>query len=169
MKLFVLWLFLAFSSVFAASGQLNITPAINDDRGLVVQAKTRLVARVSADLPGINHASLNITRGGRALGDFPLTREGKFWIARLRLEFPGLHVLTVRLFEGSRIWSAATDLVGIESAIRGRGENGSDLEFVVTTGKAGGDVSPAFALLALLVLIAIVAFGTQVFRKTVKS
>jgi hypothetical protein len=169
LRLFVLWVFLVVSSALAASGQLSVAPSLSDDRGLVVQAKTSLQARVTADLPGISHASLNVTRGGRALGDFPLTRQGNSWTTRLRLEFPGAHVLTVRLFEGNRIWSAATDLVGIESTIPKRSQSGSDLEFVVTSGKAGGDVSPAFGLLALLVLIAIVVFGTQVFRKTVKT
>ena len=169
MKIVVLLVFLVFSSVLAASGKLEITPGINDDRGLVVQAKITLLARVSADVANISHASLNITRGGRALGDFPLKHEGNFWTTNVKLEFPGSHIITVRLFEGTRIWSAASDLTGVESAALGKPVGSSDLEFLVTTGKAGGDVSPVFALLALLGLIALVAVGTQVFKKTVKS
>jgi hypothetical protein len=75
----------------------------------------------------------------------------------------------VRLFEGNRIWSAASDLTGIESKVAKNSSASGDLEFLVTTGKAGGDTSPVFGLLALLGLIALVFLGTRVFGKTVKS
>ncbi len=170
MKFFVLLVFMLCSSVFAVSGKLEVAPGINDDRGLVVPAKTKLMARVITDLPNISHASLNITRGGRALGDFPLKNEGNVWVTNVKLEFPGSHIVTIRLFEGTRIWSAASDLTGVESTTLGKPVGNSSLEFLVTSGKAGGDVSPVFALLALLGLIALVALGTQVFaKKTVKS
>ena len=165
----VLLVFLMLSNGFAASGKLEVSPGMNDDRGLVVPAKTKLMARVITDLPNISHASLNITRGGRALGDFPLKHEGNVWVTNVKLEFPGSHIVTIRLFEGTRIWSAASDLTGVESRILGKPVGSSALEFLVTTGKAGGDVSPVFALLALLGLIALVALGTRVFQKTVKS
>jgi hypothetical protein len=161
--------FLCCSSGLAASGKLEFSPAISDDRGLVVQAKTTISASVTTDIASINHASLNITRGGRALGDFPLKQNGNVWSTNLKLEFPGSHILTVRLFEGTKIWSAATDLTGIESAVAKNTVASGDLEFLVTTGKAGGDTSPAFGLLALLGLIALVFLGTRVFGKTVKS
>ncbi len=170
MKTVVLLCFLLFSSVFATLGKLEFTPGINDDRGLVVQAKTKLQARVTTDIANISHASLNITRGGRALGDFPLKKNGSIWTTNLKLEFPGSHIVTVRLFEGTRVWSAASDLTGVESAIRGNSVGGSsNLEFLVTSGKAGNDVSPVFPLLGLLGLIALVAVGTQVFGKKVKA
>jgi hypothetical protein len=169
LKFFVLLIFLCCSSVLAAPGKLEFSPGLSDDRGLVVQAKTMIEARVTTDTANINQASLNITRGGRALGDFPLKKNGNVWSTNLKLEFPGSHILTVRLFEGRKIWSAATDLIGIESPVAKTSLASGDLEFLVTTGKAGGDTSPAFGLLALLGLIALVFLGTRVFGKTVKS
>ncbi len=169
MKFFVLLIFLWCSSGLAASGKLEFSPGISDDRGLVVQAKTSIEARVTTDIANINHASLNITRGGRALGDFPLKKNGHVWSTNLKLEFPGAHILTIRLFEGSKIWSAASDLTGIESTVAKNAVASGDLEFLVTTGKAGGDASPAFGLLALFGLITLVFLGTRVFGKTVKS
>lgn len=165
MRIFVLLVFLLGSSILAAPGKLEFSPSISDDRGLVVQAKTTISASVTTDITGINHASLNITRGGRALGDFPLKQNGKVWSSNLKLEFPGSHIVTVRLFEGTKIWSAAADLTGIESAIAKNTVAGGDLEFLVTTGKAGGDASPAFGLLALLGLIALVFLGTRAFGR----
>jgi hypothetical protein len=165
LKFFVLLVFLCCSSVLAAPGKLEFDPGISDDRGLVVQAKTSFEARVTTDIANINHASLNITRGGRALGDFPLKQNGNVWSTTLKLEFPGSHIITVRLFEGSKIWSAATDLTGIESAIAKNTSASGDLEFVVTTGKAGGDASPVYGLLALLGLIALVFLGTRAFGR----
>jgi hypothetical protein len=144
-------------------------PGLSDDRGLVVQARTTIGASVTTDIAGISHASLNITRGGRALGDFPLKRNGNVWTTNLKLEFPGAHVLTVRLFEGTKIWSAASDLTGIESVVAKNTVAIGDLEFLVTTGKAGGDTSPVFALLGLLGLIVLVVLGTRAFGRTVKS
>jgi hypothetical protein len=149
----------------AASGKLEFNPGISDDRGLVVQVKTTISASVTPDIANINQASLNITRGGRALGDFPLKQNGDVWSTNLKLEFPGSHILTIRLFEGTKIWSAASDLTGIESRVAKNTVASSDLEFLVTTGKAGGDASPVFALLALLGLIILVYFGTRAFGK----
>jgi hypothetical protein len=169
LKFFVLLIFLWCSSSLAATGKLEFSPGISDDRGLVVQAKTTISASVTTDIANLNHASLNITRGGRALGDFPLKQNGKIWSTNLKLEFPGAHILTIRLFEGTKIWSAAADLTGVESAIAKNTVASGDLEFLVTTGKAGGDASPVFGLLALLGLIALVYFGTRAFGKTVKS
>ena len=169
MRFFVLLVFLCCSSILAAPGKLEFSPGISDDRGLVVQAKTSISASVTTDIANVNQASLNITRGGRALGDFPLKQNGKVWSSNLKLEFPGSHIVTVRLFEGTKIWSAATDLTGIESAIAKNTVASGDLEFLVTTGKAGGDVSPVFGLLALVGLIALVYFGTRAFGRTVKS
>jgi hypothetical protein len=169
LRFFVLLIFLCCSSGLAASGKLEFSPGISDDRGLVVQAKTTISASVTTDIANINHASLNITRGGRALGDFPLQQNGNVWSTNLKLEFPGAHILTVRLFEGTKIWSAASDLTGIESPVAKNGTANGDLEFLVTTGKAGGDTSPVFGLLALLGLIALVFLGTRAFGKTVKS
>jgi hypothetical protein len=165
LKIIVLLVFLLCSSSLAAPGKIEFMPGINDDRGLVVQAKTSIGASVTTDIAGISHASLNVTRGGRALGDFPLKRNGNVWSTNLKLEFPGSHILTVRLFEGDRIWSAASDLTGIESTVAKNATASGDLEFLVTTGKAGGDASPVFALLALLGLIALVYFGTRAFGK----
>jgi hypothetical protein len=169
LKIIVLLVFLLFSTSLAAPGKLEFSPGINDDRGLVVQARTSIEASITTDISNISHASLNITRGGRALGDFPLKRNGNVWRTKLKLEFPGSHILTVRLFEGTKIWSAASDLTGIESAVAKNAVASGDLEFLVTTGKAGGDASPVFPLLALLGLIALVYFGTRAFGKTVKS
>ncbi len=165
MRFFVLLVFLCCSSILAAPGKLEFSPGISDDRGLVVQAKTSISASVTTDIANVNQASLNITRGGRALGDFPLKQNGKVWSSNLKLEFPGSHIVTVRLFEGTKIWSAATDLTGIESAIAKNTVADGDLEFLVTTGKAGGDASPAFGLLALLGLIALVFLGTRTFGR----
>lgn len=165
MRFFVLLVFLCCSSILAAPGKLEFSPGISDDRGLVVQAKTSISASVTTDIANVNQASLNITRGGRALGDFPLKQNGKVWSSNLKLEFPGSHIVTVRLFEGTKIWSAATDLTGIESAIAKNTVADGDLEFLVTTGKAGGDASPAFGLLALLGLIALVFLGTRAFGR----
>jgi hypothetical protein len=135
----------------------------------VVQAGASIEARVTTDIADISHASLNITRGGRALGDFPLKHNGKTWSTHFKLEFPGSHILTVRLFDKSSIWSAASDLTGIESSMAKNSLASGDLEFSVTSGKAGGDTSPVFALLALLGLITLVYFGTRAFGRTVKS
>jgi hypothetical protein len=165
LRFLVVLIFLLCTSSLAASGKLEFSPGISDDRGLVVQAKTNIAASVTTDIANINHASLNITRGGRALGDFPLKQNGNVWSTNLKLEFPGAHILTVRLFEGTKIWSAAADLTGIESAVAKASLANGDLEFLVTSGKAGGDASPVFALLALLGLIALVYFGTRAFGK----
>ena len=169
MRIFVLLVFFLCSGGLAASGKIEFLPGLSDDRGMVVQARKSTEARVMTDITNISHASLNITRGGRALGDFPLRRHGNLWSTNLKLEFPGSHVLTVRLFEGTRIWSAALDLTGIESRLATNAVASADLEFLVTTGKAGGDVSPVFPLLGLVGLIALVYFGTQAFRKTVNT
>jgi hypothetical protein len=169
LRIFVLLVFLLCSSGLAAIGKLEFSPGLNDDRGLVVQAKTSIQARVTTNIANITHANLNITRGGRALGDFPLKLKDNLWSTNLKLEFPGAHILTIRLFEGTRIWSAASDLTGIESGIAKNTLASGDLEFLVTTGKAGGDASPVFPLLALVGLIALVYFGTRAFGKTVKS
>ena len=159
------------SIALADPGKLMLSPAVRLERGLAVGTNQTIEILVTSDaIRDQSTASINITRAGRAVGDFPLKRDGNAWKTKLNLELPGPQVLTVRMFDKTRVWAAAVDLTALRPESKDvpkTGQETEDLEFTVTSGKPGGDTSGWLGIAPLLVLIGAVAFGTQAFRKRV--
>ena len=106
------------------------------------------------------------------MGEFPLKREGTTWVARTKLELPGAYVLTVRVFDQSRIWAAAADVTALRAddpQFPRSGEATETLAFTITTGKTGADVSGWWSMVILLGLLGVVAWATAAFRRTPKG
>lgn len=162
-------LFILGSVALADSGKLTLSPAVRLERGLAVGTNQAIQIRVTSHaIRDQTTAIINVTRAGRAVGDFPLRRDGDQWTTTLKLELPGPQVLTVRMFDKTRVWASAVDLTALRPEspdVPRAGEATEDLEFTVTSGKAGADTSGWLGVAPLLVLIGAVAFGTQAFRK----
>jgi hypothetical protein len=167
------WLTIALLTVgsvaFADTGTITLSPAVRLERGVSVGINQRIEIQVKSDsIRDQGTATLNITRGGRPAGEYPLKRDGDTWKTASKLEFPGPHVLTVRMFDKERVWAAAMDLTALRPESRDVPKTGSvteNLEFTVTTGKIGSNASGWLGILPLVVLIGAVGIGTQVFRK----
>jgi hypothetical protein len=169
----IIWIALGATVAFADTGTLTLTPAATLERGLSVGINQPLEIRIASDaIRDQATATINLTRGGRPLGEFPLKREGAAWVARTKLELPGAHVLTVRVFDQSRIWAAAADVTALRAddpQVPRSGEASETLAFTITTGKAGADVSGWWSILVLLGLLGVVAWATAAFRRTPKA
>jgi hypothetical protein len=157
------------SVALADSGTITLSPAVRLERGVAVGINQTIEIRVTSDaIRDQTTATLNITRGGRPVGEFPLKRDGDVWKTTSRLEFPGPHILSVRMFNKERVWAAAMDLTALRPESRDVPRSGSaseELQFTVTSGKMGGNVSGWLGIVPLVVLIGAVALGTQVFRR----
>ncbi len=166
------WLTVVFflgSIALAETGTVTLSPAVRLERGVSVGINQTIEIRVTSDkIRDQGTATLNITRGGRPVGEYPLKRDGNAWKTKSKLEFPGPHVLTVRMFDKERVWAAAMDLNALRPESRDLPTTGSaseNLEFTVTSGKIGSNASGWLGILPLVVLIGAVGIGTQVFRK----
>lgn len=168
-RVMVLALLCAGTVALAEPGRLEVTPATMGDRGLTVSPTRPLEVRLSAKLGEAQTAVMSILRNGRPLGgELPMRKTATGWQGKLTLENPGAHVLTVRLYEGKAVWSAAVDLTSLEPNTPGPkpGDTaGENLDFVVTEGKAGGDTSGWWGVAAMLVLAAGVTLGTMGARR----
>jgi hypothetical protein len=114
---------------------------------------------------------MSLIRAGRPVGgEIPLRKNGTAWTGKAKLEFPGAHILTVRLFEGKRIWSAAIDTRALEADAKPFPATSSavqDLDFTATEGKAGGDTNGLWGILALVILAVGVFLVTRNAKKPV--
>jgi hypothetical protein len=165
---------ISLSSVgLAASGTLTLNPAAALDRGPTVVVGQKIQFRLESAIKDAQTASLNLTRAGRVVGEYPMRRDGSAWVARIALDLPYAYVATLRLFEGKRVWAAATDLYALEAQDAREVKPGSGvsnpLEFTVTEGRAGGDANPWWGIAAILLLVAGVFLGTQGLRRRARS
>ena len=153
-----------FGSALAEQGRVDVSPAVARERGLTVSPKVPLEITLDASLGKAQTAVMSLVRNGRPLGgELPMRRDGGTWKGKLILENPGAHVLTLRLYEGQAVWAAALDLTALEPDQPGPKASdtaGEDLDFIVTEGKAGGDTSGWWGILAMLVLAGGVTLGT---------
>lgn len=165
MKFLIVLVFLLFSSALAGVASLTVTPAADLERGLTAVQGQELEFRVKPGVPDLQTVTLNITRGGRVMGEYAMRRVGEDYIATLPLELPYAHILTVRLYQANRVWSSALDFTVLESQDAKQIPSGSKyskpLNFSVTEGKAGGDTNPIWGLVPLAVLALGVFIGTR--------
>jgi hypothetical protein len=157
---------------FAEPGKITLTPSENDTRGPVLNVIKPFEVRLETGINGAKTATMSLIRAGRPVGgEIPLRKEGTAWTGKAKLEFPGAHILTVRLFEGKRIWSAAIDTRALESDAKPFPATSSamqDLDFTVTEGKAGGDTNGLWGILALVILAVGVFLVTRNAKKPVR-
>jgi hypothetical protein len=160
-----------FGQAFAEPGKITLTPSQNDTRGPVLNVIKPFKVRLETGIDGAKTATMSLIRAGRPVGgEIPLQHNGNTWTGKAKLEFPGAHILTVRLFAGKRIWSAAIDTRALESDAKLFPINSSamqDLEFTVTEGKAGGDTNGLWGILALVILAVGVFLVTRNAKKPV--
>ncbi|MFN3266008.1 MAG: hypothetical protein ACK41E_04125 [Deinococcales bacterium] len=170
MKFLLTLLLLLCSSVFAQEANLTVTPAADLERGLTAVQGQKLEFRIRPGIPDLQTVTLNITRGGRVLGEYAMRREGEEYVASLVLELPNAHILTVRLFQAQRVWSSALDFTVLEpqdaKQIPGGSSYNKPLRFSVTEGKAGDDTSPIWGLVPLIILALGVFIVTKGKKKT---
>ncbi len=163
----ILLIILAFFSTtaLAQEASLKISPATNLERGLTVLQGQKLEFRVSPGMTDLQTVTLNITRGGRVMGEYAMRREGTDYVAQLPLELPYAHIVTVRMYQANRTWTSALDLDVLQPEDAKLVPVGSSqtqpLRFSVTEGKAGGDASPIWGIAALVVLALGVYIGTR--------
>jgi hypothetical protein len=162
---------LFFGQAFAEPGKITLTPSQNDTRGPVLNVIKPFEIRLETGIAGAKTATMSLIRAGRPVGgEIPLRKDGTAWTGKAKLEFPGAHILTVRLFEGKRIWSAAIDTRALESDAKPFPASSSavqDLDFTATEGKAGGDTNGLWGILALVVLAVGVFLVTRNAKKPV--
>ena len=167
----ILVILLALGQAFAEPGKITLTPAQNDTRGPVLNVIKPFEVRLETGINGAKTATMSLIRAGRIVGgEIPLQHNGKTWTGKATLEFPGAHILTVRLFEGKRIWSAAIDTRALEADAKPFPANSSavqDLDLTVTEGKAGGDTNGLWGILALVILAVGVFLATRNAKKPV--
>jgi hypothetical protein len=162
---------LFFGQAFAEPGKLTLTPSQNEARGPVLNVIKPFEVRLETDIAGAKTATMSLIRAGRPVGgEIPLRKNGTAWTGKAKLEFPGAHILTVRLFEGKRIWSAAIDTRALEADAKPFPATSSavqDLDFTATEGKAGGDTNGLWGILALVILAVGVFLVTRNAKKPV--
>jgi hypothetical protein len=162
---------LFFGQAFAEPGKITLSPSQNEARGPVLNVIKPFEVRLETDIAGAKTATMSLIRAGRPVGgEIPLRKNGTAWIGKAKLEFPGAHILTVRLFEGKRIWSAAIDTRALESDAKPIPATSSavqDLDFTATEGKAGGDTNGLWGILALVILAVGVFLVTRNAKKPV--
>jgi hypothetical protein len=165
-----------FGQAFAEPGKITLTPSQNDTRGPVLNVIKPFEVRLETGIAGAKTATMSLIRAGRPVGgEIPLRKislgkDGTAWTGKAKLEFPGAHILTVRLFEGKRIWSAAIDTRALESDAKPFPATSSavqDLDFTATEGKAGGDTNGLWGILALVILAVGVFLVTRNAKKPV--
>jgi hypothetical protein len=168
----ILMVILLFGQAFAEPGKITLTPSQNDNRGPVLNVVKPFEVRLETGISGAKTATLSLIRAGRPVGgEIPLRKAGTVWTGKAKLEFPGAHILTVRLFEGKRIWSAAIDTRALESDAKPFPATSSavqDLDFTATEGKAGGDTNGLWGILALVILAVGVFLATRNAKKPVR-
>jgi hypothetical protein len=148
----------------AQAGSIEASPAAVLAEVLVVPAGQRVSYDVRLSGVGAGATGqLTATRGGREVWNLPLTLRGGVWHATGTLAQPGRHVITVRLLDGARAVTAAVDVNADEAPRRG-GPARLELEFAATSGRAGGDASGWWGVVAMLVLVVGVAAGTAGLR-----
>jgi hypothetical protein len=154
-----------FSRALAGEASLTVTPAANLERGLTVVQGQKLEFRVKPGVSDLQTVTLNITRGGRVVGEFAMRREAEDYVVTLPLELPNAHIVTVRLYQQNRVWASALDMTVLESSDAAQIKAGTSysepLRFNVTEGKKGGDTNPIWGIVPLIVLAFAVFVGTR--------
>jgi hypothetical protein len=162
---------LFFGQAFAEPGKITLSPSQNEARGPVLNVIKPFEVRLETGINGAKTATMSLIRAGRPVGgEIPLRKAGTAWVGKAKLEFPGAHILTVRLFEGKRIWSAAIDTRALEADAKPFPATSSavqELDFTVTEGKAGGDTNGLWGILALVILAVGVFLVTRNAKKPV--
>jgi hypothetical protein len=165
MKPIIVLLCLLFSRALAGEASLTVTPAANLERGLTVVQGQKLEFRVKPGVSDLQTVTLNITRGGRVVGEFAMRREAEDYVVTLPLELPNAHIVTVRLYQQNRVWASALDMTVLESSDAAQIKAGTSysepLRFNVTEGKKGGDTNPIWGIVPLIVLAFGVFVGTR--------
>jgi hypothetical protein len=165
MRKFVLLLLLCASVARASDASLKVSPALNLERGLTVVQGQQLEFRVSPGIENLQTVTLNVTRGGRVMGEYAMRQEGSDYVAKFPLELPYAHIVTLRLYQNNRVWASALDLTALESEdaklIPSNSNFTQVLNFTATEGKAGGDANPLWGIFALVILGAGVFLGTR--------
>jgi hypothetical protein len=160
-----------FGQAFAEPGKITLSPSQNEARGPVLNVIKPFEVRLETDIAGAKTATMSLIRAGRPVGgEIPLRKDGTAWTGKAKLEFSGAHILTVRLFEGKRIWSAAIDARALEADAKAFPATSSavqNLDFTVTEGKAGGDTNGLWGILALVLLAVGVFLATRNAKKPV--
>ncbi len=170
---FLVILNIFFSAALAGEATLNIFPAANLERGLTVVQGRMTEFRVTPNVPDLQTVTLNITRGGRVMGEYAMRREGTEFVAKFGFEFPYAHIATLRLYQAKRVLTSAFDLSVLESTdaklVPMSSKVSQPIVFAATEGKAGGDASPLYGLLALVVLGLAVFLGTRNNKKVMPN
>jgi hypothetical protein len=173
MKHLILCCWLLAANALAGAASLSVSPAANLERGLTVVQGQKLEFRVQPGVSELQTVTLNITRGGRVMGEYAMRRDGEDYVATLPLELPYAHIVTLRLYQQSRVWASALDLTVLEREDGKQIPSGSSynepLVFSVTQGKPGGDVNPIWGIVPLVVLALGVFFGTRGKKKAVQN
>ena len=168
----ILVILLTLGQAFGEPGKITLTPSENDTRGPVLNVIKPFEVRLETDIAGAKTATMSLIRAGRPVGgEIPLRKDGTAWTGKAKLEFPGAHILTVRLFEGKRIWSAAIDTRALEADAKPFPATSSatqELDFTATEGKAGGDTNGLWGILALVILAGGVFLATRNAKKPVR-
>jgi hypothetical protein len=165
MKFVFMLVCLLFSSAVAGEASLTVTPAAKLERGLTVVQGQKLEFRVKPGVSDLQTVTLNITRGGRVVGEFAMRREAEDYIVSLPLELPNAHIVTVRLYQENRVWASALDMTVLEPSEAAQIKAGTSynepLQFNVTEGKKGGDTNPIWGIVPLVILAFGVFIGTR--------
>ncbi len=156
---------LLFSVARAGEASLKVSPAANLERGLTVVQGQKVEFRVSPGIADLQTVTMNITRGGRVMGEYAMRRDGADYVVKIPLELPNAHIVTVRMYQAQRVWASVLDLTVLEPEDKNQVPANSSftepLRFSVTEGKAGGDANPLWGIVAMLVLAAGVFIGTR--------
>ena len=165
MKKIIVMLLLSCTVARASDASLKVSPALNLDRGLTVVQGQPLEFRVSPGIENLQTVTLNVTRGGRVMGEYAMRLEGSDYVAKFPLELPYAHIVTLRLYQNNRVWASALDLTALQPEDAKLVPNNSSfsqvLNFSATEGKAGADANPLWGIFALVVLGIGVFFGTR--------
>ncbi len=164
------WALFACAARTQWAGELRVQAANMGEHGAIVSVKRPLVWQFipakQFDHVQFDQISLNLTRAGRQLGDLSLRQNGVIWQGKNQLELPGTYVLSLRLFKGKQVWAAATDLEASTALLKGQAI--LNLDFTLSSGKAGADTSGWWAVLTLVGLLGLVVFIVR-YRQPDKS
>ncbi len=172
-KLLIICWLLVSSFALADQAFLKVTPAANLERGLTVVQGQSLVFRVSPGLTDLQTVTLNITRGGKPVGEYAMKKDGTDYVLKLKLELPYAHVVTVRLFQAKRVWVSALDLTVLEPedqrTVPSTSSVNQELDFTASGGSQTSEINPLWGIAALLVLVAAVFIGTRGKKKVIPN
>jgi hypothetical protein len=148
--------------------EIVLRPGTRTEERLAVLSQQSVAVSLRAPVSG-EGATGTITDvyAGREVLQMALQEQGGVWRAQGSFESPGDHVLAVRLYQGERVWTASTDLKVLEPAPQNlpAGEAREELNFASSGGGKGGDVNGWWGIAAMLVVVAVVAGLSQVWKR----